>query len=232
MVSKIVSNFAWRVPTQSLTKWGWKKTSLFSSLHVWCWNQNSYRQHFQIDSRITGATLAGMCLEFPVLAVLETTNHILYGRTLSVDQGRQTTQATDLPQTRSKTIIASSMPRPRRKPNWSPGCSFSKYGTRKFNNNPAEWHWRWRAAGVPKLHSSSGCSPKPAAELCHQHSDKPPPKPTLPGGQHSLTHAAQIAFANSLLFQDLGAAINREPCLPSILFDMTNAAPESSRLPP
>ena len=71
------------------TKWGWKKTSFFSSLHVWCRNQNSYHQHFQIDSRITGATLAGTCLEFPVLAVLETTNHILYGRTLSVDQGRQ-----------------------------------------------------------------------------------------------------------------------------------------------
>ena len=70
--------------------------------------------------------------------------------------------------------------------------------------------------------SSSGWSPKPAAELCQHHSDKPPPKSTLPGGQHSLTHAAPIAFAN----------IDGELSLPSVLFHMTSAAPESSRLPP
>ena len=47
-------------------------------------------------------------------------------------------QAKHLPQTFSKTTIASSIPRPRRKPSWSAGCSCSKKGAKRFNNNIAK----------------------------------------------------------------------------------------------
>ena len=111
-----------------------------SLLHSTCDVENAIAavNNSGLSQCTAGATLEGTCLELLVLAMLETKNHVLCGRKLSVDQGLQTRCQTPRPNICHKRFLkppSPSIPRPRRKPSWSAGCSCSKKGAKRFNNN-------------------------------------------------------------------------------------------------